>query len=123
VTGWGPVRVQEQAVVGNDPQGGHGRVCEGDRACVGASHGMVEDKLLCIRWLSLFLMKMEQTVCSETYAYKIQMPGNYPEENIEGNVIFLFLLPFIMNLCLLIQKKFYLSNQSELGTCLDELPS
>jgi len=27
-------------------------------------------------------MKMEQTVCSETSAYKIQMPGNYPEENI-----------------------------------------
>jgi hypothetical protein len=28
-------------------------------------------------------MKMEQTVCSETSAYKIQMPGNYPEENIQ----------------------------------------
>jgi hypothetical protein len=27
-------------------------------------------------------MKMEQTVCSET-AYKIQMPGNYPEESIQ----------------------------------------
>jgi len=26
-------------------------------------------------------MKMEQ--CSETSAYKIQMPGNYPEENIQ----------------------------------------
>ena len=26
-------------------------------------------------------MKMEQTECSETSAYKIQMPGNYPEEN------------------------------------------
>ena len=25
-------------------------------------------------------MKMEQTGCSETSAYKIQMPGNYPEE-------------------------------------------
>jgi hypothetical protein len=25
-------------------------------------------------------MKMEQTVCSETSAYKIQTPGNYPEE-------------------------------------------
>jgi hypothetical protein len=25
---------------------------------------------------------MEQTVCSETSAYKIQTPGNYPEENI-----------------------------------------
>jgi len=26
---------------------------------------------------------MEQTVCSETSAYKIQTPGNYPEENIQ----------------------------------------
>ena len=28
-------------------------------------------------------MKMEQTECSETSAYKIQAPGNYPEENIQ----------------------------------------
>ena len=27
-------------------------------------------------------MKMEQTECFETSAYKIQTPGNYPEENI-----------------------------------------
>jgi len=27
-------------------------------------------------------MNMEQTECSETSAYKIQMPGNYAEENI-----------------------------------------
>jgi hypothetical protein len=26
-------------------------------------------------------MKIEQTECSETLAYKIQTPGNYPEEN------------------------------------------
>ena len=26
-------------------------------------------------------MKMEQTGCSEMSAYKIQMPGNYPEES------------------------------------------
>jgi hypothetical protein len=25
-------------------------------------------------------MKMEQTECSETSAYKIQMPGNYPKK-------------------------------------------
>jgi hypothetical protein len=30
-------------------------------------------------------MKMEQTQCSETSAYKIQMPGNYPEDNIVVN--------------------------------------
>ena len=28
-------------------------------------------------------MKVEQTECSETSAYKIQTPGNYPEENIQ----------------------------------------
>jgi len=28
-------------------------------------------------------MKMEQTECSETSAYKIQAPGNYPEGNIQ----------------------------------------
>jgi len=27
-------------------------------------------------------MKMEQTECSETSAYKIQTPGNYPEEKL-----------------------------------------
>ena len=27
-------------------------------------------------------MKMEQIVCSETSAYIIQTPGNYPKENI-----------------------------------------
>jgi hypothetical protein len=29
-------------------------------------------------------IKMEQTECSETSAYKIQTPGNYPEETIQG---------------------------------------
>jgi len=28
-------------------------------------------------------MNMERTECSETSAYKIQTPGNYPEENIQ----------------------------------------
>jgi hypothetical protein len=28
-------------------------------------------------------MKMEQTECSKTSAYKIQRPGYYPEENIQ----------------------------------------
>jgi hypothetical protein len=28
-------------------------------------------------------MKMEQTECSEMLAYKIQTPGNYPEESIK----------------------------------------
>jgi hypothetical protein len=37
-----------------------------------------------IQSLFTFLpLKMEQTECSETSAYKIQTPGNYPEENIQ----------------------------------------
>jgi hypothetical protein len=28
-------------------------------------------------------MKMEQTECSETSAYKTQTPGNYPEQSIQ----------------------------------------
>ena len=32
-------------------------------------------------------MKMEQTECSETLAYKIQTPGNYPEESIQQNEV------------------------------------
>jgi len=30
-------------------------------------------------------MKMEQTECSETSAYKIQRPENYPEESIKDS--------------------------------------
>jgi len=32
-------------------------------------------------------MKMEQTECSKMSAYKIQTPGNYPEENIQVSII------------------------------------
>jgi hypothetical protein len=42
-------------VEGNDPHGSHGRVCEGNRARVGVSHGMVTVKHLCLRWLCLSL--------------------------------------------------------------------
>ena len=31
-------------------------------------------------------MKMEQAECSETSAYKIQTPGNNPEESIKHNI-------------------------------------
>jgi len=31
-------------------------------------------------------MKTEHTECSETSVYKIQTPGNYPEENIQHRV-------------------------------------
>jgi len=33
---------------------------------------------------------MEQTECSETSAYKIQTPGNYPEEIIQEELISCF---------------------------------
>ena len=34
------------------------------------------------RWVGTYQpMKMEQTECSETLAYEIQMPGNYPIES------------------------------------------
>jgi len=36
--------------------------------------------------LTYLPMKMEQTDCSETSAYKIQTPGNCPEENIQHHV-------------------------------------
>jgi len=42
-------------------------------------------------------MKMEQTECSEMLAYKIQTPGNYPEESIQHDTassIFTVILPF-----------------------------
>jgi hypothetical protein len=32
-------------------------------------------------------MKMEQIECSETSEYKIQTPGNYPEENIQQTYV------------------------------------
>jgi hypothetical protein len=35
--------------------------------------------------------KMEQTECSETLAYKIQTPENYPEESIKRTLVCLFL--------------------------------
>jgi len=42
----GAGRVQKQAVLFNDPPGGHRGVCEGVRARVRVSHGMVHVKLL-----------------------------------------------------------------------------
>jgi hypothetical protein len=79
-------------VEGNDLHGCRGHVCEGDRVCVGVSHGMVKAKLLYFRWLSPFLKLMykefprfawNRQECSETWAYKIQMVRNYPEESIQ----------------------------------------
>ena len=38
---------------------------------------------LCLFHLHRQVVKMEETECSETSAYKLQMPGNYPEESIQ----------------------------------------
>jgi hypothetical protein len=40
--------VTEQVVEGNVPHGGRRRVCEGDMAHVGVSHGMAEFKLFIV---------------------------------------------------------------------------
>jgi len=46
-----------------------------------------------IRILHTYLpLKMEQTECSETLAYKIKTLGNYPEESIQHNKFILFIL-------------------------------
>ena len=49
-------------------------------------------------------MKMEQTECSETSAYKIQTPENYPEENIQENYSLVFnpLNPELNPICYLL---------------------
>ena len=43
-------------------------------------------------------MRMEQTECSETSAYKIQTPGNYPEESLQHSEDGGSLKPRIINL-------------------------
>ena len=37
-------------------------------------------------------MKMEQTECSETSAYKIQTPGNYPKGSIQHSYILFIII-------------------------------
>jgi len=51
----GAGRSTEQVIQGNNPLGGHDRVCEGDMVRVGVGHGTIEVKLSCLRWLSPFL--------------------------------------------------------------------
>jgi len=40
-------------------------------------------------------IKMEQAACSETSAYKIQTPGNYPEESIQLRTYNVYLYEYI----------------------------
>jgi hypothetical protein len=56
--GWGQVQAKKQAVEGSDPHEGHVYVSEGDAA-----------------------------VCSETVAFKLQTPGNHPEESVQQAVV------------------------------------
>ena len=52
-------------------------------------------------------MTMEETRCSETSAYKIQTPGNYPKERIEQlRLAVLYLLARLLwkDLCLYVQR-------------------
>jgi len=44
-------------------------------------------------------MKMEQTECSETSAYKLQTPGNYPEENIQHSTGLLKMIVGVLTTC------------------------
>jgi len=51
----------------------------------------VSEHSVCSIFICKYLpMKMEQTEFSETSSYKIQTPGNYPEENIQRLVSFTF---------------------------------
>jgi len=63
---------------------------------IGLSYFQAQPSLISIPQLfsnySLFTylpMTMEKTECSEKSAYKIQTPGNYPEENIQQNKLLL----------------------------------
>ena len=75
VTGWGRVWVQKQAVKGNDPRGGHGRIIERVRARVGVSHGLVgiclwvpsSECRLARLFLGAFLSPLLQTTQSHLY--------------------------------------------------------
>ena len=60
-------------------------------------------------------MKMEQTECSETSAYKIQTPGNYPEENIQQ--VSCCLKYFWYRVFNELQEKCCMVNSSMLGRC------
>jgi hypothetical protein len=50
------------------------------------------------RPLNFVCMKMEQTECSEKLAYKIQTPGNYPEESIQPVKCFRFVIQFSLTI-------------------------
>jgi hypothetical protein len=61
-------------------------------------------------------MKMEQTECSETLAYKIQMLGDYPEESTEhsehGKSLKSRLTPFILQALGQTEEHTYIHNRT-----------
>jgi len=57
-------------------------------------------------------MKMEQTECFETSAYKIQRPGNYPEEVYNKYVLRLTQLYAYVIIILLLATSFGLKSPS-----------
>ena len=59
-------------------------------------------------------MKMEQTECSETSEYKLQTPGNHPEESIEHSEHGESLKPRIFFILLLLYLPFCVSVSSSL---------
>ena len=56
--------------------------------CLFHLHGQMGTKHIVQMLHTYRSMKMEQTECSETSAYKIQRPGNYPEERIQHSEIY-----------------------------------
>jgi len=61
-------------------------------------------------------MKMEQTVCSETSAYKIQMPGNYPKESIQQVSVMFPHFGVQVARCVVVEKETVLKNEH--GLCI-----
>jgi len=47
--------------------------------------------------LHTYLPVMEQTVCSEMSAHKIQTPGNYPEESLQNSQVAFLVVRFCLN--------------------------
>jgi len=74
-------------VEGNDLHGGHGCVREGDMTRVGVSHGIVEVKLLCFRWLSPFINPFEH----KFFTQKVISRSIY---NLKIYTIYMYDIPF-----------------------------
>jgi len=54
-------------------------------------HGQTQIKYSWFEAFAVFCMLYAQTECSETSAYKLQTPDNYPKENIQQNQVFFVL--------------------------------